>query len=142
MTLPEAQQVGALALFGETYGEKVRVVEIGGPWSRELCGGTHVKRSSQIGTVVVTSEASIGSGNRRVEAVTGLDGFRYLATERNLVRDLTDLLKAQPADLRSRVEDLVARLRGAERELSAARAQAVLSRAGDLAAAAADFHGV
>src|SRR3954468_17341083 len=79
MTLPEAQAFGALALFGETYGEQVRVVEIGGPWSRELCGGTHVRGSAQIGPLALTGESSVGSGARRVEAVVGLEGFRYLA---------------------------------------------------------------
>ncbi len=142
MTLAEAQRAGALALFGETYGERVRVVEIGGEWSRELCGGTHVARSSQIGTVVLTSESSVGSGNRRVEAVVGIEGFRYLARERTLVRDLGDLLKAQPDDLVTRVSDLLGRVRAAEKELGRARADALLSRAGELAAAAVDVGGV
>jgi alanyl-tRNA synthetase len=142
MTLPEAQQAGALALFGETYGERVRVVEIGGEWSRELCGGTHVSRSSQIGTVVLTSESSVGSGNRRVEAVTGIEGFRYLARERTLVRDLGELLKVQPEALVDRVGDLLARVRAAEKELTRARADALLSRGADLAAAAVDLGGV
>ena len=62
MPLPQAREIGALALFGETYGEDVRVVEIGGPWSRELCGGTHVQHSSQIGALTVTGESSVGSG--------------------------------------------------------------------------------
>ncbi len=82
MTLPEAREFGALALFGETYGEQVRVVEIGGEWSRELCGGTHVRGSAQIGTLALTGESSVGSGSRRVEAVVGLEGFRYLARAR------------------------------------------------------------
>jgi alanyl-tRNA synthetase len=142
MTLPEAQQAGALALFGETYGERVRVVEIGGEWSRELCGGTHVSRSSQIGTVVITSESSVGSGNRRVEAVVGIEGFHYLARERTLVRDLGELLKAQPGDLVARVGDLMARARAAEKELAKARADALLGGAADLAAGAVDVGGV
>ena len=142
MTLPEAQQRGALALFGETYGELVRVVEIGGEWSRELCGGTHVARSSQIGTVVVTSESSVGSGNRRVEALTGIEGFRYLAQERDLVRSLTEVLKAQPDTLVDRVSELLARVRRAEKELASARSRALLSGAAELAAGAADVAGV
>ncbi|MDX6307423.1 MAG: alanyl-tRNA synthetase [Nocardioidaceae bacterium] len=142
MTLPEAQQLGALALFGETYGEKVRVVEIGGEWSRELCGGTHVSRSSQIGTVVVTSESSVGSGNRRMEALVGLEGVRHLARERDLVRTIGGLLKAQPDDLADRVSDLLARVRSAEKEADRLRARALLSRGADLAAAAADVNGV
>jgi alanyl-tRNA synthetase len=141
MTLPEAQRAGALALFGETYGERVRVVEIGGEWSRELCGGTHVSHASQIGTVVLTSESSVGSGNRRVEAVVGIEGFHYLARERTLVRDLGELLKAQPADLLGRVGDLLARARVAEKELAKARAAALLTGAADLASAAVDVGG-
>ncbi len=142
MSLPEAKEWGALALFGETYGEDVRVVEIGGPWSRELCGGTHVARSSQIGTVVLTGESSVGSGNRRVEALVGLEGFEYLARERDIVRQLTDLLKVRPDDVSSRVGDLVERLRTVEKEAERIKAAQVLGAAGDLAAAAKDVGGV
>jgi alanyl-tRNA synthetase len=142
MTLPEAQEIGALALFGETYGEKVRVIEIGGPWSRELCGGTHVRSASQIGTVVVTSESSVGSGNRRVEAVTGIEGFRYLARERDLVARLGEALKAPSEELPGRVDDLVQRLRGAEREIERIRTASLVARASELAGAARDVYGV
>lgn len=142
MTLPEAKKWGALALFGETYGEQVRVVEIGGPWSRELCGGTHVDRSSQIGTVVVTSDSSVGAGNRRIEAMTGIEGFAYLAKERDLVLQLTDALKARPEDVPGRVQDLVARLRSTEKELEKLKAAQLQGAAGDLARAARDVQGV
>ena len=137
MTLPEAKDWGAIALFGETYDEsKVRVVEIGGPWSRELCGGTHVDHSSQIGTVVVTGEASVGSGNRRIEAYTGVEGFSYLARERDVVNQLTGLLKTQPDDLVGRVGDLVERLKAAEKEIERARVAQLLAAAGQVAASA------
>ena len=106
----------------------MRVVEIGGPWSRELCGGTHVDHSSQIGTVVVTGEASVGSGNRRIEAFTGVEGFAYLARERDVVAQLTGLLKTQPDDLVGRVGDLVERLRAAEKEIEKARVGQLLGR--------------
>ncbi|MCV2491451.1 alanine--tRNA ligase [Geodermatophilus sp. YIM 151500] len=142
MTLPEAQAIGALALFGETYGEKVRVVEIGGPWSRELCGGTHVRGSAQIGTIALTGESSVGSGARRVEAVVGLEGFRYLARERDLVRQLADLLKTPADGLAERVSGMLARLRDVDRELADLRAQQTLAAAGSLAAAAHDVGGV
>ncbi|MGB9013589.1 MAG: alanine--tRNA ligase-related protein, partial [Aeromicrobium sp.] len=142
MSLPEARDFGALALFGETYGEDVRVIEIGGPWSRELCGGTHVERSSQIGTVVVTSDGSVGAGNRRIEAVVGLEGFEYLARERDVVRQLTELLKAQPGDVPARVQDLVDRLRAAEKESEKLKAAQLLGAAADIAAAARDINGV
>ncbi|GAB2855372.1 alanine--tRNA ligase [Nocardioides pacificus] len=142
MTLSEARDWGALALFGETYDDqKVRVVEIGGPWSRELCGGTHVEHSSQVGTIVVTSESSVGSGNRRVEALTGLEGFAYLARERDVVGQLTGMLKAQPDDLVARVSDMVERLRAAEKELEKARLGQVLAGAGSLAEGASDIGG-
>jgi len=142
MPLPKAREIGALALFGETYGEDVRVVEIGGPWSRELCGGTHVARSSQIGTVVVTSDSSVGAGNRRVEAVVGLEGFDYLAGERDLVSQLADLLKAPPGDLPGRVADLVGRVRTAEKQMERILAQQLLSAAADIAETAEDVAGV
>ena len=78
MTLPKAKEWGAIALFGETYDEEVRVVQVGGPWSRELCGGTHVSRSSQIGLVSLTSESSVGAGSRRIEAMVGFDALSAL----------------------------------------------------------------
>jgi alanyl-tRNA synthetase len=142
MTLPEAQAFGALALFGETYGEQVRVVEIGGPWSRELCGGTHVRGSAQIGTLALTGESSVGSGSRRVEAVVGLEGFRYLARERDLVRQLADLLKAPQDGLVERVSGMLARLRDVDKELAELRAQQTVAAAGQLAATAHDVAGV
>jgi alanyl-tRNA synthetase len=142
MTLPEARAFGALALFGETYGEQVRVVEIGGPWSRELCGGTHVRGSAQIGTLALTGESSVGSGSRRVEAVVGLEGFRYLARERDVVRQLADLLKAPQDGLVERVSGMLARLRDADKELAELRGQQNLAAAGSLAASAHDVAGV
>src|SRR4051795_1084967 len=142
MTLPEAREFGALALFGETYGEQVRVVEIGGEWSRELCGGTHVRGSAQIGTLALTGESSVGSGARRVEAAVGLEGFRYLARERDLVRQLTDLLKTPTDGLVERVNGMLGRLREADRELADLRAQQTLAAAGDLAGSARRVGGI
>jgi len=132
----EASAMGAIALFGETYDETVRIVEIGGPWSVELCGGTHVQHSSQIGLIALTSESSIGSGVRRVEAAVGIDAFRRLAAERTLVAAIAGSLKVQPTDLPTRVESLVERLRAAEKELEKYRAAAALASAGTLADAA------
>jgi len=142
MSLPEARDFGALALFGETYGDEVRVIEIGGPWSRELCGGTHVERSSQIGTVVLTSDGSVGAGNRRVEALVGIEGFEYLARERDVVRQLTEILKTQPDDVPGRVRDLVDRLKVLEKESDKLKAQQLLGAAADVAASAKDLNGV
>ncbi|MET8523639.1 alanine--tRNA ligase [Nocardioides sp. NPDC004968] len=143
MTLPQAKEWGAIALFGETYDDtKVRVVEIGGPWSRELCGGTHVDHSAQIGTVVVTSEASVGSGNRRIEAYTGVEGFNYLARERDVVSELNLLLKTKSDDVVGRVSDLMERLKAAEKEIARARTAQLLASGGSIAASAVDVNGV
>ena len=128
MTLPEAKAWGAVALFGETYDESsVRVVEIGGPWSRELCGGTHVDHSSQIGLIALTGESSVGSGSRRVEALVGLEAFHHLARERALVATLTETLKTRPEEVPDRVAALIARLKDAEKELAAVRRERMLA---------------
>ncbi|MEO8888991.1 MAG: alanine--tRNA ligase [Jatrophihabitantaceae bacterium] len=142
LPLGEARELGALALFGETYDEQVRVVEIGGAWSRELCGGTHVAHAAQVGTITVIGESSVGSGVRRVEAYVGIEAMRYLATERALVAQLSESLKTPADQLPDRVAALVERLRVAERELDRLRASAVLAGAGPLAAAATDVNGV
>ncbi len=142
MTLPEAREWGALALFGETYDEQVRVVEIGGRWSRELCGGTHVAHSSQVGAITLTGESSVGSGVRRVEAFVGMDALRYLAGERALVAELSGLVKVQPAELPSRISELLTRVKDAEREIGKLRRQQMLAAAGDLVSGAKDVFGV
>ncbi len=142
MSLPEAKAWGAIALFGETYDEQVRVVEIGGPWSRELCGGTHVDHSSQIGLIAITGESSVGSGSRRVEALVGMEAFQALARERALVAALTDTLKVRPEELPERVAGVVSRLREAEKELAALRQGRLLAAAGGLAEGATSVGGV
>jgi alanyl-tRNA synthetase len=127
--LPEARKMGALALFGENYGDEVRVVEIGGPFSMELCGGTHVEHSSQIGPITILGESSVGSGVRRVEAFVGLDSYRYLAKERALLAGVASSLKVPSDEVPARVEQLVERLKAAEKELERTKVQAVLSQA-------------
>ncbi|MFG2817006.1 alanine--tRNA ligase [Streptomyces sp. NPDC048410] len=136
MTLPEAKELGALALFDETYGDKVRVVEIGGAWSRELCGGTHVRHASQIGVIALTSESSVGSGMRRLEAAVGVEGFGYLARERDLAARVAEQLQAPRAELPDRVAGLLDRLKAADRENQSLRQQATRARAATLAAGA------
>ncbi|MGF7120907.1 alanine--tRNA ligase [Rhodococcus sp. BE178] len=128
--LDRAKQMGAMALFGENYGDEVRVVEIGGPFSMELCGGTHVQHSAQIGPVTLLGESSVGSGVRRVEAFVGLDSYRYLAKERALLAGVASSLKVPSDEVPARVEALVERLRAAEKELEATKAAAVLASAG------------
>ncbi len=131
----KAKAMGALALFGESYPEQVRVVEIGGPFSLELCGGTHVHNSAQIGPVTLLGESSVGSGVRRVEAYVGLDSFRHLAKERALMAGLASSLKVPSEEVPARVANLVERLKAAEKELersrlASARAAAVNAAAG------------
>ena len=139
-SMDEARRLGAMMLFGEKYGDRVRVVDMG-EYSRELCGGTHVGRTGEIGMIKVLSEASIGSGVRRVDALVGLDAFRHMSREHLLVSNLADQLKARPEDLPERVGQLVERLRTAERDLEKVRADAVLASAGALAADAEDVAG-
>ena len=117
-TLDEAKAMGAMALFGENYGDNVRVVEIGGPFSMELCGGTHVKHSSQIGPVAVLGESSVGSGTRRIEAYSGLDSFQYLSRERALAAGLASSLKAPTEELPDRIAQLTDKLKQAEKEIA------------------------
>ncbi|MFD4438914.1 alanine--tRNA ligase [Nocardia sp. NPDC058519] len=131
--LPKAKEMGAMALFGENYGDEVRVVEIGGPFSMELCGGTHVEHSSQIGPITLLGEASIGSGVRRVEAFVGLDSYKYLAKERALLAGVASSLKVPSDEVPGRVEQLVERLKVAEKELERTKIAAVLSSAGTFA---------
>ncbi|RAJ34585.1 alanyl-tRNA synthetase [Kitasatospora sp. SolWspMP-SS2h] len=142
MPLERARELGALALFGETYGERVRVVEIGGPWSRELCGGTHVDHSSQIGVLALSAESSVGAGLRRVEAAVGLEGFGYLARERDLVARLAEQLQAPRAELPDRIAALTARLKAADQQAERLRQQSLEQRAAEAAPAARDVHGV
>jgi alanyl-tRNA synthetase len=142
-SLAEARNLGALALFGETYDqEDVRVVEIGGPWSRELCGGTHVERSSQVGLITLLGESSVGSGVRRVEAYVGLEAFRHVARERALAQNLAEILKVPGDDVPARVRQLIDRLQAAEQELDRLRTERLLASAGDLAATADEVNGV
>ncbi|MFJ6131113.1 alanine--tRNA ligase [Janibacter terrae] len=141
MTLPEARERGALALFGETYDEQVRVIEIGGEWSRELCGGTHVRHSSQIGALTLTGESSVGSGVRRLEAYVGMNALQHLATERALVAELSSIVKAPSAELPERVSELVTRLREVEKELDKVRREQVAANAGALTDAASEVGG-
>jgi alanyl-tRNA synthetase len=141
MSLDEARKSGAMMLFGEKYGDEVRVISVG-DWARELCGGTHAQRSGQLGLVKLLHESSIGQGVRRVEALVGIDAYRYLAREHVLVAQLTEALKARPEELPDRIAAIVDRLRTAEKEIERMRASAVLAAAAGLAAAADDLNGV
>ena len=120
MGLDQARAFGAMALFGEKYGEQVRVVSVG-DWAHELCGGTHAQRSGQLGVVTFLSEGSIGAGVRRVEALVGTDAYRHLAREHILVNRLAAMVKVPADELPERLESLMAKLKEAERDLQRVR---------------------
>jgi len=141
MSQQEAVASGAMALFGEKYGDEVRVVSVG-DWARELCGGTHTARSSHLGLVKLLGESSIGSGVRRVEALVGGDAYRFLAREHVLVAQLSEALKVRPEQLPDRVNDIVERLRTAEKEIEKVRLSQLLAAGGQMAAEAKDVRGV
>jgi alanyl-tRNA synthetase len=141
MSQTQAMEIGAMALFGEKYGDEVRVVSVG-DWARELCGGTHAQRSGQLGVVSLLGESSIGSGVRRVEALVGADAYSYLAREAALVGQLTEVLKVRPEELPDRVASIVARLKDAEKEIDRIHREQVLAAAGGLASSARDVYGV
>ncbi len=141
MTQEQARASGAMALFGEKYGDAVRVVSVG-DWARELCGGTHAQRSGQLGLVKLLGEASIGSGVRRVEALVGTDAYSFLAREHAVVGALTEALKVRSEDLPERIASILGKLKEAEREIDAMRLQQVLAVSSSLAAGGRDIFGV
>ncbi|WGD36297.1 alanine--tRNA ligase [Lysinibacter sp. HNR] len=142
MSLTEAKEIGAMALFGEKYGDRVRVVDIGGPWSRELCAGTHVSTSAEIGMINLVSEQSVGSTNRRVESLVGLDAFRSFAAERAIVSQLSTSLKVPGEEIPGRVAELAAQLKAAEKKISELAAHALRARVPELVSQAHEVGGV
>ena len=143
MPLAEAKALGAMSLFGEKYGNIVRMVEIGGEFSRELCGGTHVGTSSEIGSLTLLTEQSVGSGNRRVEALVGMNSFEHLAAERTLVNQLTGMMKVQSsAELPEKINQTLAKLKSAEKELEKLRREKLQAEAGKLLENAQTIGGV
>ncbi|MBK4136919.1 alanine--tRNA ligase [Corynebacterium macginleyi] len=141
-SLEEAKAMGAMALFGENYGNQVRVVEIGGPFSIELCGGTHVSSSAEIGPVSVLGESSVGSGARRIEAYSGMDAFRYYSKETALIEGVSRQLKVQPEELPERVSQLAERLKAAEKEIEGLRKAQLTARAAEIIDSAIEINGI
>lgn len=133
MSQKEAKEIGAMALFGEKYGDVVRVVSVG-DWARELCGGTHVKSSAELGVVKLLSESSIGAGVRRVEALVGVDAYSFLAREHILLNSITDLIKgSRTEELPERISEMLNKMKSIEKELSAIKSAAALAGASELA---------
>ncbi|GAA1238486.1 alanine--tRNA ligase [Kitasatospora nipponensis] len=141
MTMDQARKAGAIAMFGEKYGDSVRVVTIG-DFSKELCGGTHVGNTAQLGLVKLLGESSIGAGVRRVEALVGVDAYNFLAREHTVVAQLTELVKGRPEELPEKISAMLGKLKEAEKEIERFRAEKVLAAAAGLVDSAQDVHGV
>jgi alanyl-tRNA synthetase len=136
MTQDAAKKMGAMALFGEKYGDQVRVVSVG-DWARELCGGTHVANSGQLGVVKLLGESSIGAGVRRVEALVGADAYHFLAREHILLNSLTELIKgARVEELPERIQGLLEKIKEVEKELATLRSAQALASVDSLASLA------
>jgi len=142
MSQAEAKKIGAMALFGEKYGDRVRVVSVG-DWARELCGGTHVTRSGELGVIKLLSESSIGAGVRRVEALVGVDAYKFLAREDLLLDSLTELIKgAKVEELPERISDLIAKMKEIEKELASLRSAQALAQVSTIAESAIVINGI
>ena len=142
MTQDAAKKIGAMALFGEKYGDQVRVVSVG-DWARELCGGTHVERSGQLGVVKLLSESSVGAGVRRVEALVGVDAYKFLAREHVLLNSLTEIVKgSKTEELPERISDLLNRVKEIEKELAQIRSVQAMGEISTLAKSAKDINGI
>jgi alanyl-tRNA synthetase len=131
MTQADAISAGAMALFGEKYGDQVRVISVG-DWAKELCGGTHTDFSGQLGLVTFLSESSIGAGIRRVEALVGSDAHRFLAKEHLLVAQLSEMLKVRSEELPERIEVMISKLKDAEKLIEQSRRNTLLQRAAEV----------
>jgi alanyl-tRNA synthetase len=134
---------GAMALFGEKYGDKVRVVSVGdGAFSRELCGGTHVRRTGDIGLLKVVSEASVAAGTRRIEALTGQGVLEYLRRSSETLSQLSETLRAKPDELREAAEKLAESEKKLRKQLESQQSKRAVSQARDLIEEAIDVNGV
>jgi len=140
MSLDDAQKTGAMMLFGEKYGDEVRVLEIGS--SKELCGGTHVSRTGDIGSLKIVSEGGVAAGIRRVEAVTGNNALHFLQSMEDKMNEAAAILKTHPGDLVNRVAQLQESLRQAERELEKVNSKLAASQGDELAGQAIDVNGI
>ncbi|MGV0982304.1 MAG: alanine--tRNA ligase [Polynucleobacter sp.] len=140
MSLEDAQKTGAMMLFGEKYGDEVRVLEIGS--SKELCGGTHVGRTGDIGSLKIVSEGGVAAGIRRVEAVTGRNALNFLQGLEDKINEAATILKTHPGDLVNRVTQLQESLRHSERELDKVNSKLAASQGDELATQAIDVNGL
>jgi alanyl-tRNA synthetase len=140
MDLAAAQKTGAMMLFGEKYGETVRVLSIGS--SKELCGGTHVGRTGDIGLFKIVAESGVAAGVRRVEAVTGANALAYLQSLEDTVQAAASTLKASPAELQGRIAQVLELVRGLEKEVAALKGKVASSQGDELMLQAVDVNGI
>ncbi|HEY2929591.1 alanine--tRNA ligase [Piscinibacter sp.] len=140
LPIDEAQKLGAMMLFGEKYGDEVRVLDIG--TSRELCGGTHVQRTGDIGLFKIVAETGVAAGVRRVEAITGDNALAYVQGLEGTVNRLAGTLKAAPAEVPARVNQVLDQLRSLEKELAALKGKLASSQGDELLARAVDVKGI
>jgi alanyl-tRNA synthetase len=140
MGIEEAQKSGAMMLFGEKYGDEVRVLDIGS--SRELCGGTHVQRTGDIGLFKVVGEGGVAAGVRRIEAVTGDNALAYLQSLESTVNQVAGTLKVTPAEITARVGNVLDQMRALEKELAAAKGKLASSQGDELVGKAVDVNGL
>jgi len=140
MEIEAAKATGAMMLFGEKYGDSVRVLDIGS--SRELCGGTHVQRTGDIGLFKVVSEGGVAAGIRRIEAVTGANALAYLQQLESTVNKVAGTLKASPSELQGRVSQVLDQVRSLEKEVAQLKGKLASSQGDDLVAQAVDVNGI
>ena len=140
MDIESAQKTGAMMLFGEKYGESVRVLDIGS--SRELCGGTHVTRTGDIGLFKITSESGVAAGVRRIEAITGANALAYLQALESTVHTVAQTLKTPTAELQGRLTQVLDQVRALEREVGALKGKLASSKGDELVTQAVDVNGI
>ena len=141
MTVDEAKKTGAMALFGEKYGEKVRVVSMG-DFSKEFCGGTHVKNTSDIKAFKILSESGVAAGVRRIEAITGDNVFAYYSNMEKELEEAAKVVKSTPANLKERLEHLIAEMKALQSENESLKSKAAKDALGDVMDQVVDVNGI
>ena len=141
MTLEEAKETGAMALFDDKYGDKVRVVCVG-EFSKELCGGTHVKNSGEIGLFKIIGESGVAAGTRRIEAITGFNAIKYVEEKQNLLKDACHALKCAEKDVLNRIAAQGAEIKEKEKEIAELKSKLTSGAEDDIIKSAKEMNGI